>query len=450
MPNTFAYLMLIMWPVISLVLFTRLSPLKATLWSLLGGYMILPERTYIDFPLIPTLDKESFASLAALAGCYFIAKNKVPLLPRSGPEKWLIILLLVCPLITTITNPEPFGSLPGMRLYDAVSYIMFSYIEFIPFLLGMHLIKTYDDQIVAFRWLVVAGLIYTVPALVEIRLSPQLHTWVYGFFPHQFLQQIRFGGFRPVIFMRHGLVVAFFFTITIMAAISLWRDKQGFYGNSRETKKFTLFAVIYLVTILVLCKTVSALIYCIVFFLAVACIPLPLTRWVAIFLIAVVITYPLSSMLGIFPHEELVNLALNINDDRAQSLEFRFMNENILLEHARHKILFGWGGWGRNRPFDGLVTDGYWIIVLGSFGLLTFIAHFGLPTLGIFRGLRASQKLRENEGKKLLVFYALFVAIIMVNQIVNTSMSSYLWFLIGGLLGRANYVLARSKISTRE
>ncbi len=65
-------------------------------------------------------------------------------------------------------------------------------------------------------------------------------------------------------------------------------------------------------------------------------------------------------------------------------MEFRFDNEEILGEKARERILFGWGGWGRNRVYgenwlgeivDISVTDSLWIIIFGINGL------FGLITL---------------------------------------------------------------------
>ena len=46
--------------------------------------------------------------------------------------------------------------------------------------------------------------------LVEVRLSPQINTWIYGFFQHDFIQMMRYGGFRPIVFLPHGLWVAFF------------------------------------------------------------------------------------------------------------------------------------------------------------------------------------------------------------------------------------------------
>lgn len=403
--------------------------------------MILPEGTLIDLPLVPTLDKESIAVLAAIAWCYFIAKEKVPLLPRFGAERWLVVITLVTPLLTTITNQDSFRGVPGMSLYDAISFIMASYIGTIPFLLGLHLVKTYDDQLILFKWLVMAGLIYSLPALFEVRMSPQFHHAIYGLFPHEWRQQIRFGGFRPVVFMKHGLVVATFFAITLMAAAALWKEKQGFFGSGRETSKLTIFTVIYLSMVLVLCKSVGPIFYGVLFLMTVTFLPMPGIRLAAIFIIGVVITYPLSSLFGIFPHQDLVNLATNINDERAGSLAFRFFNEDILLTHAREKLLFGWGLWGRNRPFAGVTTDGYWIALLGTAGLVSFLARFGLPAVCIFRALRAQQRLRDGMGKKLIAYNALLIAIVMVDQLVNSSMSSYIWFLIGGLLGRANYTL---------
>lgn len=451
MPNTFAYLMLAIWPLVSVALFKRLSALQAVFWTICGGYMILPEETLFNLPLIPTLDKESVATLAALAGCYFIAKERVPLLPRTGLEKALVIIILVTPFITTLTNQEPIRGISGMSFYDAFAFIMGSYIGIIPFLLGLYLVRTYNDQLTVFRCLVIAGLIYSLPALFEVRMSPQLHSTVYGFFPHEWRQQIRFGGFRPVVFMKHGLVVATFFATALMAAISLWRDKQGFFGNTNQTSGFTLVAAIYLILTLVLCKSVGAIFYGSVFLIATTLMPQAATRLAAVSIISIVITYPLLCLMGIFPHQTLVNLATNINDLRAQSLAFRFFNEDILLTHTKEKLLFGWGLWGRNRPFAGVVIDGYWISMLSTVGLVSFLARFGLPAIAIFRGLRNTRfRTREGSGKG-MAFYALLIALIMVDQLVNATISSYLWFLVGGLLGRANHALnADTTIESRE
>ena len=74
------------------------------------------------------------------------------------------------------------------------------------------------------------------------------------------------------------------------------------------------------------------------------------------------------------------------------SLEFRFYHEGLLLEHAKDKILFGWGGWGRSTFYNS-VTDGTWIIILGSSGILGFLAYFGLALLSCLRAMKASELL---------------------------------------------------------
>lgn len=38
---------------------------------------------------------------------------------------------------------------------------------------------------------------YTIPMLIELRLSPQMNVWVYGFFQHDFIQTVRYGGSLP-------------------------------------------------------------------------------------------------------------------------------------------------------------------------------------------------------------------------------------------------------------
>ena len=77
-------------------------------------------------------------------------------------------------------------------------------------------------------------------------------------------------------------------------------------------------------------------------------------------------------------------MAEAIDPARAPSLAYRFLNEDILLEHARDKPLFGWGSWNRHRVFDPetgqatTTTDGAWVILIGTRGWVGYLAIFGL------------------------------------------------------------------------
>ena len=436
MPNLIAYFALIVWPFVAIVLFKRLPVIQATFWTIVGGYLVLPVKVAIDFPLIPPLDKASISATAALFGCIFIKRIKISLIPRSGIERWLVLLLIVMPVITVLNNSEPIygatGFLAGLTLHDAVSLITNQYLTIVPFILGLQLIKTHEDQLLIFKLLVIAGLAYSLLILFEIRISPQLHTWVYGFFPHNFGQQFRFGGFRAVVFMGHGLIVAMFVAITLGAAALLWKEKIN------ALKLPASVIVVFFVVLLLLCKTVGAFVLGLVLLLAIAWLPVWMIKRIALFIMLVVMLYPILSIMELFPHQQLVEAVGSFDANRAASLAYRFFHEGRMLEHAQDKLYFGWGGWGRYRLSDS-VTDGYWIITLGQYGILGFGALFGLAVLSVWRGTRPSRFLNASE-QRLMAGHALLVAIIMIDQIPNSSLSIYLWFYIGALLGRANNV----------
>ena len=91
--------------------------------------------------------------------------------------------------------------------------------------------------------------------LLEIRISPQLHRWVYGYHGSGFVQQIRGDSFRPTVFVGHGLTLAFWLSTCIIAALALCKNKV------RYTLLSNTSIVWYLIGVLILTRTWSALIY---------------------------------------------------------------------------------------------------------------------------------------------------------------------------------------------
>jgi len=435
MGNSFAYLALLAWPIIALFFYRHLEPLTATFWTIVGGYLLLPVKVAIDFPLIPPMDKESISALAAMAGMLLVARRKVPLMPGKGIERWLFMVIMITPLITVFNNPEPIyradGYLPGLTLHDAFSAIVNQYLALVPFLLGLFLVRGSDDLLKLLKLLVVAGLCYTLPILFEIRLSPQLHTWIYGFFPHSFGQQFRFGGFRAVVFLGHGLLVATFIAVVLGAAALLWKQRIATFGLPPG------MVVLYLLLVLLLSKTVGAFVLGVMLFLMIVFASVRLTTLLARLLIAVVVLYPLLSIMDLFPHQALLDWAAVFDVQRAQSLGFRFMNELSLLAHAQEKFIFGWGGWGRNL-LTGSVVDGYWIQVLGQYGLVGFVALFALAFAAVFRGVKIIRYLPQQSEQQIVAGYVLMMAVVMVDQVPNHSMANLYWLLIGGLSGAAH------------
>ncbi len=441
MPNNFAYFALIAWPFISLLLYKRMPIVQATFWTIIGGFLLLPAKTEIDFPFIPALDKESIPILAAMIGCRYIKKVNIRLLPENSLEKWLVLIFLFVPIITTLNNQEAYGLIRGLTLHDTISAIISQYIFILPLILGMQIIKTYEDQLLLFKLLVIAGLFYSIPILFEVRMSPQLHTWIYGFFPHSFGQQIRFDGFRSVVFLGHGLLVAMFVAVSLGAASIIAKQKI----------KIKIlppwFVIAYFIILLFLSKTVGAFILGMTLYLLISFASINVVKKTTIAIMFIVIMYPVLSLLEVFPHQTLVQAASNFDAARGKSLDFRFAQESQLLEHAKQKLYFGWGGWGRNR-LDNSTTDGYWIIALGQYGLFGFISIFGLSILSIWNAIKYGRLLDKNNFKKnLIVYHALLVSIIMIDQLPNASFSAWLLFIIGSLHSRLSFIKKNSNLN---
>lgn len=451
MGNWFAYAALGIWPIVTIYLYRTKSVTEATLWTILGGHMLLPVKTAVDLPMIPPLGKESIPALVAFLGCRFIAIKRIPIFGQSGWVRWLLLLYIVGPFITAELNGDAVfvggRRLPPITHYDALSVVINQFIHIIPFFLGRQLFRTYEDQQLMFRVLIVAGLFYSLLMLFEVRMSPQLHAWIYGYFPHgsgSFGQQMRYGGFRPVVFMGHGLLVSFFAVVTVIAATVFWQLKI-------KVRQFSPPGVTYyLLLVLLLCKSVGSILYGFGAFLLIKITSFKTQLHVARILALLALLYPALSIMNLFPHQTFMNWA-SMDADRAQSLGTRFDNEYALLDHARKRFFFGWGTWGRNRLYseesggDITITDGRWIITFGQFGWFGFVAEFGLLAMPVFRALAAFKLLKTKNEMSLLCVHALIIGIMMIDQLPNSSLAPWLWLLTGILLGRAEAILEASK-----
>ena len=234
-----------------------------------------------------------------------------------------------------------------------------------------------------------------------------------------FLAELRYGGFRPVVFLRNGLEAAFFLSTAVIASIALHRV---------QVAAKSVFVVIsgYLAVVLVLCKSAGALVYAVVLGSAVRWIKPKMQLRIAMILALISLTYPFARLADVFPTSMLVEIARSINVERAESLEFRFNQEDALLDHARARLMFGWGRYGRNRLIneygkDVSITDGQWIIILGQFGLIGFIAQFGALGLSVLRVTRLTSRVGESSEALLLSALCLIVAAAIVEQLPNAS-----------------------------
>ncbi len=453
MPNILAYLMLAVWPLVTLVLFLRLPVARAFVITIVAGYLLLPPPPAVfDLPLLPPVGKERIPVLSAFAVLWFRGRGTFELLPRSLLARGLLAVFILSPVLTYITNTEPvfFGKigLPGMRPFEALALAIQQAMLALNFLLARALltgpnapgVESDENGAAGLRLILVAlfvgGLVYSIPMLIEVRLSPQLNNMIYGYFQHYFAQAIRGDGFRPLVFLNHGLWAAFFAMSAFGAAFSLWR--------LADNKNRTIYLLLsgYLAGVLVLCKTLGALLYGIMLVPLIALLNVLWQIRLAAFVGLLAFSYPVLKTVNAVPYERMIAEASKISIDRANSLKFRFDNEEILFERALRKPLFGWGTWGRNQILDPVtgnfktVTDGRWIITLGVFGWIGYIAEFGLLVLPLFLlwrlGGLPGMRLPRASG-----VLALMLAINLIDLIPNATLTPLTWVIAGALLGVA-------------
>ena len=444
MPNDFAYFTLLVWPIVSIVLYMKYPVITATFWTIVGGYLLLPVGVEFDFPLIPALDKKSISAVMAFIGCKYIAKQKIRLLPPPSIERKLIILFFLGSVVTVLTNSdaviEPNRYIAGLTFHDTLSTVISQWLLLIPFILGLQIIKTHEDQVQVIRLLIVAGLWYSILILFEIRMSPQLHTWIYGFFPHSWTQQLRYGGFRPVVFLGHGLWVSIFIFMILGSIVSISKLKMSSF---RFPDTIIIF---YFLVLLVLAKGVGSMLLGLILMMGMMFFKYDLILKISVVLATTAILYPLLCIGDLFPHQYLLDSIAAIDASRAESLKYRFDQEAALLERASQKIIFGWGGWGRSL-LENSVTDGYWVILVGKYGLVGFAAIFGLFFTSVYRA-KKTVELGGNEAQyQYIAGISLTAALLMIDQIPNASINPIIWLLMSIQAGVAKRLVSSKKRS---
>jgi hypothetical protein len=378
---------ILIWPAIALLIFMNRAIAPAILMATVLPYLFLPEAFEINLPGLPDLDKTFVITVGLIFGLLFSAArgHKMPDLSDLKTEGFkfrVVLYVLVAALVggvfvTILNNREwlVFGPtvLPGLRPWDAIGHFAQLIILAVPYFVARKYLATPDMHRALCKVLVLSGLVYTLFMLVEFRLSPQLHNWVYGYHQHSFIQHIR-DGYRPMVFLEHGLWVGFFIFTAVMAAAALWKaEKQSKW----------LWALGWLFVILMVSKNLGAFaigLMCLAVFFA---LHRKMQIWFVICVSIATLSFPALRQAHLVPIDSIMSAAESISDERAGSLRYRLDNEDQLLARAFEKPLFGWGTWGRGRIYnefgsDISVTDGLWIIVLGGWGWVGYVGFFGV------------------------------------------------------------------------
>lgn len=444
--NALVPITLLGWTPIVLIMFMALSPRRAVIVSFIAAWLFLPVPVPDTLIIrgLPELDKMTVTCFAVLLGTLIFDKDK---LLSFRPKRYDIPIIIWCivPLFSSLTNTDAtiYEHPPiANPLYDGLSEVLKQTVTWgLPYLIG----RVYFNNLFALRELAVGifigGLIYIPLCLFELKMSPQLHFLAYGQHPHpDFRQAMRSGGYRPMVFMAHGLMVSLW-----MASATLIGAWLYFSGNLKRLSgvPVALLGVpLFLVT--VASKSMASLLLMVAGLGALYVATSTRARWPIIALIAVAPTYMTVRATGLWDGTNLISLITNVaGESRAQSLELRFHNENQLTARAFEKPFFGWAGWGRARVYDRYgkdisVTDGQWVIAVGQNGLVGLAAFTATLLLPVWLTLKRFP-IRHWSHPQVAPAAAMAMVLIiyMVDNLLNAMINPVFMLAAGALAGQS-------------
>lgn len=431
------------WPLVSFICFLRMSLPVAVAVTIIGGYLLLPTRVGLDLPMLPEFNKETIPVLVALALALLSLQardNTAHALKGLIPRNLIVLGLLgvlgagIAGSIETNADELVFGPrvLQALEPYDGLSMTLELLMLLLAYILGRKLFATRETQRTLLIVIVVSALVYTLPALWEMRMSPQLHAQLYGFAPSAFIQQMRDSGFRPMVFTGHGLSLSFFLASAVLAAATLFRTEP------ERDRMLWGTAMGWLFIILFLCKSLGAFLITIVLLPAVLFVPKRLQLLGAACIAIGVLSYPFLRSNDLVPVEGIVGSIERIDARRAESLMVRLSNEEALMDRALERPYFGWGSWGRPRIYDRKtgadqsLTDGAWVIQLGTGGWFRYIGIFGLLCYPVL----ALSLYRRQLADPVAIGLILILCAKLVDLLPNSEIGPLYWMIAGALLGR--------------
>jgi hypothetical protein len=421
------------WIPVVIVLFARLRPHRAAVAGFLLAWMFLPQYAYA-LPGLPDYNKISAASFGILAGALLYDRTAALASYRLHAADAPILAWCLAAPISSLSN--------GLGLYDGLSMLLTRITTWgIPYFIGRVFLNRADHLADLCRGIFFGALVYVPFCLYEIVMSPRLHKLVYGFHSHNFGQTKRGGGWRPVIFMKHGLMNAMWMVSGTVAGLCLLFSRN----LPRRLPLLpvatgALVALVFVVTLL--CKSFGAFSLMVIGLAVIAAATRLRARWPLGLLVIIPLLYMGLRASGAWDGQNLIRASLAIsNAERAGSLEFRINNENMLIEKALERPLFGWAGWKRSyvRNDAGVtisVPDGLWIIVFGQnglFGLVAVSAVLILPPLLLLH-LFSPARWREPEVAA-LVPLAVLLVLFMIDNLFNDMFNPVMLLSAGGLTG---------------
>jgi hypothetical protein len=412
------------------VLFKRFEVRLAIAIGFVAGWMFLPVAG-LKVKGIPAYNKITAICIVILLWARHTDKERLRQVHFKAVDI-PITLWCIAPFFSSVFN--------NLGVYDGLSQTMYQTITWgVPYYIGRAWFSDNEGLKLLGMAIFLGAVAYIPFCWFELIMSPQLHRLTYGFHQHNFLQTLRDGGgFRPMVYMDHGLMTSTWMGLGVFLGIWL------FYTGDLPEKIVSVPSIYLLVALtgtFLMMKSYGAIFLIflgLVFILLSNKMKMP---WLIVLLLAASHLYVYTRSYNIWDGTNLSEfVAEKLSPTRAESLQFRFDNEAILIRKAMEGTVFGWGGYGRSRVYDNTgkdisVTDGLWIITLGQngiFGLIALMISIQLPVIFYLLRIQAERWNLKNWGTPTVMI--VFLAIYMIDSLLNAMINPVYMLFSGGIV----------------
>jgi hypothetical protein len=426
------------WIPVVLYLFAVLPARRAVLAAFVVGWLFLPWATY-KIPQLPAYDKISATCLVVFCAMLIFDMQHI----AAFKPKWFdlpVTVVFLCPIVTSLTN--------GLGLYDGLSAAERDFITWgLPYFIG----RVYFSDAQGLRELIIAcflgGLVYVPLCLWESRMYPTLHSQLYGFFPSGAGgPAARAGGWRPLVFMPHGLMLGMWMTAASLCGFWLHQTK-----SLHSVVKIPVAVLVPVLGVTaVLCRSSGAIVLLFLGLLVLLATRYLRTHAPTILLVSVCVVFVVLRASGLSDGSQILRFSYKLlPEDRYASVATRVRQDTQFAAKARQRPIFGWGLWGRHRWHDEETgrdysqTDSLWAIEFGTHGtvgLAALLSTILLPVL-LFTRRIPSQYLLNSVGSS-GVAAALIVCLWMLDNTQNAMFNPIYMLMAGGLAGLKKVVLS--------
>ncbi len=418
------------YPLLVMQLFKKHGASKAIAIAFVFGWMFLPVANF-DITFLHNT-KTAIICFSILGCAYFFDKDTLSKFQFNNADI-PVILWCTAPFFSSVAN--------GLGAYDGLSSTLYQSEKWgIPYYFARVYFKDADSiKMLAFT-IFIGTLVYIPFCWFELIMSPQLHRLTYGFHQSDFIQTLRDGGgFRPMVYMEHGLMTAMW--MVLGAFLGIWMIVIDVMP-----KKIMHIPSLYLLLLLIftniMMRSMGAVSLFIIALLVLYLSSKTKTTFLVMILLFVPLLYIFTRTTGIWDGRNLSDaVSQQYSSDRSQSLQFRFDNETILIQKALQGSFFGWGGYGRSRVYDETgkdisITDGLWIITFGGngiYGLTMMVMAIQWPI--ILFVMRVKPELWKTKTWGISAVIATFLGIFMIDNLLNSMINPIYLLCSGSIVG---------------